>query len=342
MKIVYWNISKQNQPLTGVKRYEDEIFFKIRELAPSLHIQRIQRSERAFLGSVPVSWIYRYPVLDADIVHATYQTLAPIAYLKRPKKFIVSVLDMTPVVYPATQTDISTHIQWIFTPGALKIPDTIIAISEFTKKELIRLCGLDEEKIEVIYPGVDHTRYHPIHRATCKKKFGLDANEKHLLVVASNLPHKRMDITKSVFERVRREYPHIKLVKVGYGDVLQGDGIINLGWVKEEDMPYLYNAADVFLHTAEYEGFGLPVLEAMACGVPVVVSKSASLPEIVKDSGHLIDLSTPEYGETFSSSILEVLQNGGMDNGCERSKVFTWERTAMETCALYDKVMDSI
>ncbi len=339
MKVLYWNISKKNQPISGVKRYEEELFLKMRDIDPKSRIQRIQRLDNELLGNVPLSWLYRYPVGDADIVHATYQTLAPRAYLHRPKKFVLSVLDLTPMVYPVTQIDISTKFQWFITPNALKIPDKIIAISEFTKKQLIRLCGIDASKIEVIYLGVDHSRYHPMDRIICRLKFGLHPDKKYILVVASNLPHKRMDITKKVFDRVKKDFPETSLLKVGYGDTLNGEGIINLGWVKEEDMPFLYNSADVFLHTSEYEGFGLPVLEAMACGVPVVVSSSASLPEIVGKSGDLIDLSHHSYIEKFSTTIIRILQEGQGISGQERGKVFTWERTVKETYNLYETLV---
>ncbi len=213
MKVLHWNISKKNQPLSGVKRYEDELFSNIKKIDPSLDIQRIQRSDNIFLGSTFLSWIYRYSPGKADIVHATFQTLAPVAYLRRPKKFIVTVLDLTPFVYPDTQTDISTRIQWMLTPNALQLPDQIITISEFTKKELIRLWDFDEKKIKAIHLGVDHSRYHPLDRTTCRTKFGLKTDEKHILVVASNLPHKRMDITKKVFDRVKKECPSCEIAE---------------------------------------------------------------------------------------------------------------------------------
>jgi glycosyltransferase involved in cell wall biosynthesis len=339
MKVLQWNISKRNQFQSGTKRYEDELFEKIREAHPTLEIQRIQRLDNVILGNTFLSWLYRYTKDEADVVHATFQTLAPVAYVRKPKKFIITVLDLTPIVYPETRTDISSKIQWMITPRALKRPDIIIVISEFTKKELVRLWGFDEERIKVIHLGVDHSRYHPMNRAICKRQFGLEPDEKHILAVASGLPHKRLDITKKVFDRVKMDFPLIKLLKVGYGDALQGEGIINLGWVREEDMPYLYNAADVFLHTAEYEGFGLPVLEAMACGVPVVVSNSASLPEIVGNCGDLIELSNPDYLVNFSSAILRILrEEGNIKDGIERSKLFTWEKTAEETYRMYEKI----
>ncbi len=342
MKVIHWNISKKNQPISGVKRYEDELSQKIHDLYPSDDLRRIQRSDNKILGSAFLSWIYRYTQKDADIVHATFQTIAPVVYFRRPTKFIITVLDLTPIIYPETQNDISTKIQWMLTPRALKFPDRIITISEFTKNELIRLWNFDEKKIKVVYLGVDHSRYYPMDKVSCKGKFGLNPNEKHILVVASNLPHKRMDITKKVFEQVKHEYPDIKLLKVGYGDILQGDGIVNLGWVKEEDMPSLYNAADLFLHTAEYEGFGLPVLEAMACDLPVVVSKSASLPEIVGDCGELVDLSVSDYLENFVSVIVQIVKEGSTKNGPEQANLFTWEKTARETYRLYEEVMEQM
>ncbi|HNJ80333.1 MAG TPA: glycosyltransferase family 1 protein [Methanoregulaceae archaeon] len=339
MKVIHWNISKKNQPLSGVKRYEDELYQKFHDLYPSDDLKRVQRSDNLIFGSTFLSWIYRYTQNDADIVHATFQTIAPVAYYRRPKKFIITVLDLTPIIYPETQTDISTKIQWKLTPRALKFPDHIITISEFTKNELIRLWDFEEKNIDVVYLGVDHSRYFPMDKVSCKGKFGLNPDEKYILVVASNLRHKRMDITKNVFDQVKQEFPDIKLLKVGYGDTLQGKGIINLGWVKEEDMPFLYNAADIFLHTAEYEGFGLPVLEAMACGVPVVVSKCASLPEIVGDCGELIDLSVSDYLENFVNAIVRTLKEGSTKDGLERVKLFTWEKTARETYRLYKEVM---
>ncbi|MBP7700146.1 MAG: glycosyltransferase family 4 protein [Methanoregulaceae archaeon] len=335
MKVLYWNISKKNQPLSGVKRYEDELFSNIRKIDPSLDINRIQRVDNKVLGNTFLSWFYRYTLQDADIIHATFQTLTPIIHIRRPKKFIVTVHDLGPLVYPVLQNDISTKIQWSLTPEALQKADKIIAISEFTKKEIIRLCGIDKSKIKVVYQGVDHTKYYPMDRLECKKKFGLPPKDKHILVVASNLLHKRMDLIKKIINMVHKTRPDVKLIKVGYGDVLQGEGIISPGWVSEEDMPALYNAADVFLHTAEYEGFGLPVLEAMACGVPVVVSKSASLPEIVEHSGELVDLSDPEFLYNFSGAILRTLNEGDAKEGLERSKRFTWEKTASETYQLY-------
>jgi glycosyltransferase involved in cell wall biosynthesis len=340
MKVIQWNISKKNQPISGVKRYEDELFSKLQEYVPSLDIQRIQRFDNSCIGSTFLSWLYRYTCNNADVIHATFQTLAPIAYFRKPKQFVITVHDLAPIVYPELQSDISTKIQWYLTPHALYKADKIIAISEFTKKEIIRLCGIDPGKIEVIYQGVDHTKYRPMNHQKCKEKFGLNSEETHILVVASNLPHKRMDLINKIYEMLRKEDKTIRLIKVGYGDILKGERIINLGWIKEEDMPSLYNAADLFLHAADYEGFGLPILEAMACGTSVIVNNKASFPEIVGDAGFVVDFGKENLFETMKENYMEYLIHDGerIRKLTNQSKKFTWINTAYKTNLLYQSI----
>ncbi|RLE68208.1 MAG: hypothetical protein DRJ45_08320, partial [Thermoprotei archaeon] len=206
--------------------------------------------------------------------------------LKKPKKFIVTVHDLAPLVYPSEITDVSMKIQFMLTPRALKKADRIIAISEFTKEEVMRLLGIEEEKISVVYQGVDHKRYKPMDKIECKRKFGLNPEDRHVLVVSSSVEHKRLDLARRILDDLRAAREDVKMIKAGYGELLEGDGVISVGGVPEERM-LLYNAADVFLHTSEYEGFGLPVLEAMACGTPVVAFKKASIPEVFMHSPNL-------------------------------------------------------
>ena len=339
MKVIHWNVSKRIHPVFGAKRYEDELFENIKKLREDLEIERIQRVDSKIIGSVPLSWLLRYRCRDADIVHATYQTIAPVAYFRKPKRFIVTVHDLAPLLYPSVIKDISTRIQWVFTLRALKKADRIIAISEFTKKEIARLCGVTQDKIAIVYLGVDHSKYHPMDKEVCKRKLDLSVEEKHILVVASNLKHKRMDLTKKVFDKIRQQRKDIKMIKGGYGESLEGQGIISPGWVPESQMPALFNAADVYLHTSEYEGFGLPILEAMACGVPVVVSNKASIPEVVGDLGDIVDLDSEDCVEQFVEKILENIDKGRDEKALERSKKFSWEKTAKETLKVYKEVM---
>jgi len=139
MKIVHWNISKEEHPMYALRKYEDELFKHLKELRQEWDIGRIWRRDGKILGSTVFSWLF-YRCNNADIVHATSQTVAPAVYfrLKKPKKFIVTVHDLAPLVYPSEITDVSMKIQFMLTPRALKKADRIIAISEFTKGEIMR------------------------------------------------------------------------------------------------------------------------------------------------------------------------------------------------------------
>ena len=339
MKVIHYNGTRKSAPMSGVRRYEDELFANITALRKDIRIERIRRLDNKILGSMVVSWFLRYKCKDAEIVHATGPTSVPVVYLRRPKKFIVTVHDLIPLLYPSTaKIDISARIQWIFTPRALRKVDRIIAISEFTKKEVVRLTGAEESKVDVVHQGVDRSRYRPMDKKECKRRFGFNTNVKHILVVASNLKQKRMDLTKRVFEEVRKRRSDVKLIKAGYAHTLIGEDIINTGYVPEPEMPILYNSADVFLHTSEYEGFGFPILEAMSCGVPVVVSNKAAIPEVVGSYGNMIDLDSDDVIEQFVAKLLSCLDKGIDEEAVRQSQNFSWAKTAAETIKVYERV----
>lgn len=339
MKIVYWNGARKSAPLSGIKRYEEELFENVEALRRDLHLERIQRADSRILGSMVFSWFVRYRRRDADIVHATGPTIAPAAYFRGLRKFIVTVFDLSPILYPSEYfQDTSFRIQWMFSLKALKKADRIIAISEFIKKEVVSLAGINESIIDVVHLGVEHAKYHPMGKEQCKKRFGLNTEERHILVVASNLEKKRMDLTQKVFTEVRKRRGDVKLIKAGYAQAVSGEGIINTGWVPEAEMPILYNAADIFLHTSEYEGFCLPILEAMSCGLPVVVSNKASIPEVVGSYGNMVDLDADDVIEQFVNKIFSCIDKGIDEEAIEQSRNFSWQKTAQQTIKVYEKL----
>jgi len=347
MKVIHWNVTRENQSITGVKRYEDELFKNLEKIikleANNWKIERVQRSKNKIVGSTFVSWFLKYRCKDADIVHGTEETILPVILFKKPKKFIVTCHDCTiPLLYPSTISDVTSKIQWTLIPKAIKKADRIIAVSKFTKNEIIRMFGIEEYKIDVVYEGVNHSQFYPMNKKECKKKFNLNPNEKYILIVASNDVHKRMDIVKEVFRRIREMREDVKLLKAGYAQGLEGEGIINVGWIPDEKMPMLYNAADVFFHPTEYETFGLPIVEAMACGTPVVLANVGSNPEIVGSCGKMIDLHSEDYVERFVESILKSIDKGIDKKALKRSKKFTWEKTARDTIKVYEKAIEEV
>ncbi len=339
MNVVQWNVSKVNTPATGVRKYEDELFKNIINIIDrkklNINIIRVLRSRNKIFGSTIFSWIYKYKSFNCDIVHATSQVLAPVLFFRKPKKLIVTVHDLAPLKYPFEIRDVSEKIQWCLLPRALKKVDSIIAISKFTRDELINLLEIEEEKIDVVYQGVNTDLYKSLNKEKCRRYFNLNLDKKYILYVASNLYHKRIDLARAVFNQIRKCRDDVMMIKAGYSEKLSGEGIISMGWIKEEDMPKLYNSADVYLHTSEYEGFGLPVLEAMACGLPIVASNRAAIPEVVGNAGYLVDLDE-NCVEEFAEKVLKSLDREKINKkGIRRARNFSWMRTAEETLSIY-------
>jgi glycosyltransferase involved in cell wall biosynthesis len=341
MNVINWNCSKFKQSLTGIKRYEDELYNHINTGYPEINIVRIHRPENSILGSTIFSWLLTYSRKNADINHATCQTIAPVIYFTRSPPSVITVLDIVPLIYPSTKTNLAVTLQWSLIPSALQKINRIITISEFTKTELIKVLKIPEERISPVYLGVDHSAYHPQDREHCKKMFGLSTEEQHILVVASNLYHKRMDLAQKIIEDLCTRHNTIRMIKSGYGEQLRGKGIINLGIVPEEKMPMLYGAADVYLHTSEYEGFGLPILEAMACGTPVVASNRASIPEIIGNSGDLIEISSNNCIQLFVQAIEDKIDLGIDKSALEQSKKFSWDKMTQETVNIYEEIYNT-
>jgi len=337
MKVIQWNISKKGQPMSGTSRYEDVLYESIKAQG-GIEIERIQRTGGGISGNTVISWFSTYRPGDADLVHATFQTIAPVVYIRRPRRFVVTVHDLIPLLYPSVlKNDPSMRLQWMLTPRALRKVDGIITNSEFTKKEIVRLLGIDESMIYTVLHAT--TKYKPLDKKECKQRLGFNTSEKHILVVASNNENKRMDLTLRIYEDIRKRRDDIKLIKAGYAETLSGEGIINVGRVPEGEMGILYNSADVFLNTSEYEGFGMPIVEAMSCGVPVVASNKASIPEVMGTYGNMVDLDAGDVVDRFVDKILSCIDMGFDERALEQSKNFSWERTVKGTLRVYEELL---
>lgn len=332
LKVMQWNICNEDDFLTGAKRYEDELFNNANQL---INVERIRRttSRRSYLWD-----ILKYKTNDADVVHATFQTLAPLKILKRPKNFVLTVHDIIPKVYFTINQKIKN--MWYLLQYAIPKADIIIVDSEFTKSELITRLDIDENKIYVVLLGVNEN-YKLLNKEECKKKFNLNPNIKYIIIASSNQQWKNMEFITKIVDKI----DNYMFIKVGYGHNLTNPKVINLGNINEIDMPYLYNASDLILNASLYEGFGLPVLEAMACGCPVISSNAASLPEVVGDAGILLDANDNiENINKFVQAINNVLMDENMsmgmtEKGIKRAKKLSWAKTAKETVDVYKKLL---
>jgi len=240
--------------------------------------------------------------------------------------------------------------------AGLKRVDMIVADSEFTHQGIIRHLGIPGERVVTIYPGIDHELFRPISNARevligYYSHLAVIASVPWLLYVGSELPRKNVGTLLRAVELVREEIPDIRLIKVGsaggksfrretlraIGELGLEDHVLIFEGVAEEALPLFYGAADVFVTDSKLEGFGLPVLEAMACGAPVVCSDAGALPEVAGEAGLLVP---PDDPRGFADAIASVLNDAHMRDrmirqGLAQCRSFSWQRTVEETGRVY-------
>jgi glycosyltransferase involved in cell wall biosynthesis len=261
------------------------------------------------------------------------------------KKLVVTVHDLSPVVLPE-HYDIKRRL-WHWSVGfkrTLERADKIIAVSEYTKQEIIKVLGIDASKITVVYQGVDHSRFRPNLEVSklrdARNRYGLPGD--FVLYVATLEPRKNVEGLLAAWERMQHELPLVIAGKPGwkYRRIFKQARkskrhreIQFLGFVDEVDKPYLLKLARVLAFPSFYEGFGLPVLEAMAVGTPVVTSSVTSLPEVAGDAALLVNPYNTEELTVALDALAseEKLREQLIAKGLERAKQFTWEKTARET-----------
>ncbi|MDD4271944.1 MAG: glycosyltransferase family 1 protein [Patescibacteria group bacterium] len=242
------------------------------------------------------------------------------------------------------------------TKFALKHAKAIIAVSEFTKRELVEFYKADPEKIRVIRNGFNSQLYHPINdRGKINQVLNkYDIKAPYIFYVGRLEKKKNTARLVEAYITMRQKYGGIKhkLVLVGEADLgfdeikyiinefNFDENVIITGWVPEADMPYIYGGASLFVFPSLYEGFGIPLLEAMALSVPVAASNIASIPEIAKDSALLFD---PEDKYDMAEKMAKILLDKQLadkliKSGLMRIKDFGLAKCAEETLALIEKM----
>jgi len=224
----------------------------------------------------------------------------------------------------------------------------IIAVSNTTKQDIVKHLGVPESSVAVVYEGVDHDLFRPVeHRLM---------SHPYVLFVGSEQPRKNLKALLKAFAILKRRsgLGRLKLVKVGSPGneafrretlkVIKELGLVEdvvfTGYIAEEDLPVYYSGALCFVLPSLYEGFGLPVLEAMACGCPVIVSEIPSLVEVADNAALKVN---PVDEVEIADTIHEVATNSELREeliarGFSRAKMFSWEKAAHETSKVYSEV----
>ena len=278
----------------------------------------------------------------ADIYHEL--NYVPLPY-KGPQ--VVTVFDMSLIRYPETHPkDRRSYFESYF-KKRLKNASHFITISDFSKSELTELYDVPPEKITTIYlGGLEFTKANP--------NFTEKLPEKYFLYLGNLEPRKNIPMLLKAYAAAKKKEKALpKLILAGSPTWLSdeifetirendlADSVITKGYVPLTDLPHYYRNALAFLFPSKYEGFGLPVLEAMGEGTPVIVSDSSSLPEVVGDSGILLPC---DCEPLWTKAMIDVFQNDALrselsQKAAERAKLFSWGKCAKETRAVYEKTL---
>lgn len=370
--ILPWTLNSQR---TGLENYLTSLITGMAEIGKSneLYLIRHERTDDQLSSLTneillpnlpkilksPIGLPYAIKKANLDVFHASAHYFSQITpfYLNFGTGKVLTIHDLIPLIYPTTIDDKQFFWFWKTTLNLIKNrADALIAISNHTKRDCIEYLGIPEDKIRVIYEAADEI-FKPIKnkdeiRNYLKSKY--DIVFPFILSVGTLEKRKNIPNLLQAFYRLKKAGNDHKLVIVGkmgwkydkifdtMKDLDLKKDVIFTGYVPDEDLVKLYNAADLFVFPSIYEGFGLPPLEAMACGCPVITSNTSSLPEVVGDAGVTVD---PYDSDALANEMDYILTDDGFrtelgKKSLKRAKLFSWKQTAKETWRVYEEVLE--
>lgn len=284
-------------------------------------------------------------VARADVFHGVLN----IAPLFCPTPSVITIHDLAFLSFPQTFRRVNrTYLTWA-TRASARGAARILAVSEFTKREIVRLLGIAPERIVVTYDACD-SRFappEPERLAAFRARKGLP--DRFILFVSTLEPRKNIPTLLDAYARIAGATDAPLLIGGGKGWLYEpifarlealglGDRVRMVGFIDADELPLWYAAATVFTMPSLYEGFGMPLLEAMACGTPVVASSSSSLPEVVGDAGLL---APPTDADALGAAILRLLNDADLradlrERGLRQARRFSWAETAERTLRAYE------
>ncbi len=284
-----------------------------------------------------------------DLLHSVGYTSPIVTHC--PK--ITTIYDLNYHYHPEDFTIWNRFVFEVLIPLVANSANKLIVHSNGAKKEIIKVVKIKPQKIKVIYGGVDEQFrkvIKPSVRERVLKKYKIPKN--FILSNAVSHPHKNLKSLLLGFSELIKRNKNIKehLVMLGFAaraqeeldNIAKTNKIKNrihfTGWVDPVDVPVFYQEAKVFVFPSLYEGFGLPIVEAMASGVPLIASDSSCIPEIVGDGGVLIDAKNTHLISATIEKILtdKLFANKLRDKGLVRSEIFSWEDLAQDTISVYN------
>lgn len=288
-------------------------------------------------------WHLRAPftIPDGDIYWSPHYT-TPLTPIK-PRRRITTIHDIIHLRFPQYYDPFKRLYAGILLKNAVNRSDIIITVSRFTKEELLNIFGIDEEKVRVVYNGVDREFFQPSHDRNLLKSYGIHGE--YILYTGNIKPHKNLITLLKAYRMLNVDIPLVIVGRVEglkkadkrVLEILRKDEILRkrvriLGEVPFEHLPYIYSGALFLVFPSLYEGFGLPPLEALSCGVPAIISDIPVHREIYGNALPMFDPTSPEDLMERMKELLSDNQKRKMylKSGSALLEKYTWDRSARE------------
>lgn len=316
----------------------------------SLKLYRVHR------GVLRRLWHF-IPFFSADLFYKgiDFLHMSDIFYLPTKKvPTIATIYDMTPSLFPSYHYKRNIQFHYRRNRYIAKNSKLVITLSESSKKDIYQILKIPSKQIRIVPGGVSKDYRRIKNNMTVKKllnKYELKKNE-YFLFIGTLEPRKNIETILEAFSQTGLQKKGFKVVLVGqrgwgYKSIVERINNLNLNdstiitdYIPKNDVVLLMNGAQSFVYPSYYEGFGLPVLEAMACGIPVITSNSSSLPEVVGDCGIMTN---PSDYKQLAFHMLELVNKPKLharlsEKSLKRAKIFTWENSAEKLLDIYEEM----
>lgn len=378
MKIGF-DISAQSLPRSGVGQYQINLLNTLLKIDKenfynlyAFNFRNRERfadikfpSENYRINVIPIpqrlitAWwlLASFPLLESlagecDIYHVSEVCIQP----AKKAKSVAFIHDLTTVFYPHHHVKSNVFLHGRRFKNIHKV-DAVLTNSEYTKKDIVEYLHVNPEKVIVTHLGADERfcRKNQSEVQQVLRRYNL--TKPYILFVGTLEPRKNIKTLIKAFDNLKNKYkmPH-QLILAGQAgwfceeifeaisSSVNKSDIRHLGYILDEDVPVLMNGAQAFAYPSFYEGFGLPILEAMQCGVPVIASATSSMPEV---GGNACIYINPDDVNDLSEKIYTVISDENLrkelsEKGIERAKNFSWEKCARKTLRVYEGLCGGI
>lgn len=350
--------------IDGNTEDHDTIPARVKKIAAKTNISPIKAASAESRRSLKDLWAMSREVLR----YKTDVFFFPASYSYFPvlnrTKIIVTIHDVIAehhpeLIFPNAKSKFFWKLKQ---NAAIRQANLIATVSEYSKQQIVEYFKLPESRLRVISEAARPIfKVLPSNGAMSETLavYGLKPEEKFLLYVGGISPHKNLSVLIDTFEQIEKNHEKLKLVLVGdytddpffsayptlkqkVDDLGLKNKVIFTGFIPDEDLVYLYNAAALLVFPSLEEGFGLPAIEAMTCGTPVAASNCGSLPEVLGTAGRFFN---PHDSSNMTEVIRQILANdilrGNMKkSGLSRAKQFLWKKAAQDTLKIFDEVVE--